>query len=83
MVAKVDDEKVDVWTAVHFASGVIAGKAGISYEATIIYAIVWEIVENWNRPHGTIPLMNPESNENAVVDVLAMLAGRAMCDVIP
>lgn len=75
MTYEIDKSPVDPWTAVHFAVGFIAGEIGVPWWAAIGIAIVWEIVENWNRPDETIPWMSPDSNANAIIDVVAVAVG--------
>jgi len=71
----IDKNPVDHWTPVHFTSGLIAQQAGLGLGWTAVLAVAWEIAENANRPKKVIPHMSPDSNVNALVDILATLAG--------
>ena len=75
---EVDTNPVDMWSIVHLGFGVAAGLVGFPFLLTLAGAMFWEAFENWRRPRRTIdalPDWTPEINVNALIDVVAAMAG--------
>lgn len=75
-LAEPDQDPVDGWTLVHFASGFGLGFLGLDFGTTLSILILWEIIE----PH-IWPGWN-ESPENQVVDVIAGMLGWALAQLV-
>lgn len=75
--AKGAQDLVDLYTLGHAAAGAICARLGWSWETTLVLALVWEVIENPLKDE--YPHMFPDAChdriENAVVDVIATLAG--------
>ena len=75
--AKGAQDLADVYTLGHAAAGAIYARAGWPWETALVMALAWEIVENPLKdayPH-LFPDACHDRIENAVVDVVATLAG--------
>lgn len=75
VVSDPDQDPIDAWTLVHFASGYALGKLGFGFFSTFLILVLWEVIEpkiwkNWN-----------ESPANQVVDVIAGMLGWAVAQV--
>ncbi|HIG73306.1 MAG TPA: hypothetical protein EYQ24_01605 [Bacteroidetes bacterium] len=70
---------LDPWTLVHFSSGLALGLVDAPLRASLLAAVVYEAVEqvvereDWGRRF--FRTSGPEIAANAVVDVLALVAG--------
>ena len=72
-----NQDPVDVFTAVHFVQGFILGAAGFRISTIAVMACVWELVEDGMKDAepDLFPKAGHDSKENAVVDILAGVAG--------
>lgn len=76
----------DFWTPAHILVGVIARYYGLSWQATLTLAGVFEVVENLGAQTKTAKsiteLSAPENMTNAVADVGFNMTGWAITDQI-
>lgn len=68
---------VDRFTFVHFSIGIIYAFWGLSFSATVVLAIVWEVIENPLKAY--IPQIFPHATadtwKNSLEDTLAVCVG--------
>jgi hypothetical protein len=73
----INGDAFDRFTLAHFASGVVSGSFNSPWWATATGAVLWEVAERplKDRWPGAFPHSSQDSLANAVVDVLAVMAG--------
>ena len=72
-----NNELFDRFTLFHLLSGYVAKNFGISLTNTIIFSIVFEIIENQLKQSspGIFPHPSPDTPTNMIGDTIAVIVG--------